>query len=501
VDEALSVLREIVREPPSERSPGIAGAYHDICAVLQETGREDDLRDCALEFRAGLAEGRWDLEKALYEYYSGRVRGWLATSDGAGESPLARQESARLDLTAIAAAALSAWRTAGEEREGHLLLAKPGAATVVAWQREGNDGAALQVLTQAAVRREVLQPLAARLAPDHIVSIWANQAPVLAGSPPKQSPAPRSLHDAPSAMVLVADRTVVWRVTASPLPGTSESGLGMRGGTTLAAVGLMLLSAALAGFFAVRSVRQELEVARLKSEFVSTVSHELRSPLAAISHLSELLDGGRVTDETRKREYYRLIVAETARLRRLVENLLNFARLEEGRQEFRFQPLEAGAWLQATVDAFRDGPAADGREIVLDIAPDLPPVRADAAALGTVVVNLLDNAVKYSPSGTAIRVLLDGADDRIELRVADEGPGIDDADRARVFERFYRGRNAQGVAGTGLGLALVQRIVLAHGGTTRVERGERGTGTAFTVSLPSAEDTTGSARAPVEERR
>jgi signal transduction histidine kinase len=231
-------------------------------------------------------------------------------------------------------------------------------------------------------------------------------------------------------------------------------------------------------------VRKELEVARLKSEFVSAVSHEFRSPLSAISHLAELLDAGRVKDEERKREYYGLIRGECGRLRRLVENLLNFARIEEGRQQFRFERMALAPWLRQAVDEFRTSPAAAGKEVVVDLAPDLPPVRADAEAMAVVLGNLLDNAVKYSPDSGRVWVQAGVIGDAVEISVRDQGVGIADEDREHIFDRFYRAHDAGTVAGAGLGLALVQRIVSAHGGTVDVVS-RVGEGSTFRVRLPA----------------
>jgi len=292
------------------------------------------------------------------------------------------------------------------------------------------------------------------------------------------SPAPDT------ATITVEDGKIVWRVTATP-DSTRDPRRGMttRTGVYLGTLGLMLLSVALAGYFAIRTVRQELEVARLKSEFVSTVSHEFRSPLSAISHLAELLDMGRVKDEDRKREYYRLILGESGRLRRLVENLLNFARIEDGRQQFQFEPTDVGRWLRPAVDEFQASLAA-GKQVVLEIASDLPPVRADAEAMTTVLVNLLDNAVKYSPDSARVWVEASLVAGAVEIRVRDEGAGIAEEDQTHIFERFYRARDTRTVAGTGLGLALVQRIVAAHGGTVDVES-RAGKGSTFRVRLPA----------------
>jgi signal transduction histidine kinase len=136
------------------------------------------------------------------------------------------------------------------------------------------------------------------------------------------------------------------------------------------------------------------------------------------------------------------------------------------------------------MDEFRASPAAAGKEVVLDLAPDLPPVRADAGAMMIVLDNLLDNAVKYSPDADRVWVLASVVDDAVEIRVRDQGVGIGDADRVHIFDRFYRARGSDRVAGAGLGLALVQRIVAAHGGTVDVES-RVGEGSTFRVRLPA----------------
>ena len=141
-------------------------------------------------------------------------------------------------------------------------------------------------------------------------------------------------------------------------------------------------------------------------------------------------------------------------------------------------------WLQRTIDEFQASPAAAGKEIVLDLAPDLPPVRADAEALAMVLGNLLDNAVKYSPGAARVWVEASVVDHAVEIRVRDEGVGIADEDQAHIFERFYRARESGEVSGAGLGLALVQRIVAAHGGTVAV-KSRVGEGSTFTVRLPA----------------
>jgi signal transduction histidine kinase len=224
-----------------------------------------------------------------------------------------------------------------------------------------------------------------------------------------------------------------------------------------------------------------LEVARLKGEFVSTVSHEFRSPLTAIQQLSELLLRERVPTEQKRREYYGLISRESGRLSRLVENLLDFSRIEEGRKQYQFDRLETAVWLRETVSGFDKG------NVTLAIPAELPAIMADRNALASVVGNLLDNAVKYSPPGAPVICEAEADAREVTIRVRDNGFGIAAEDRDHVFEKFYRGRGeiSRQVKGTGVGLALVRQIVEAHGGIVDFESCA-GEGTVFRIRLKTA---------------
>jgi signal transduction histidine kinase len=482
--EALAVLEQIIDAHRSNDSPVVAAAWYDRCALIEETGRRQDLETCAVGFYGGLVDGRWRLEKPLYEFYADGARRW--TQPLAGRTDVARliaREASQLALTGAAQAALRAWR-AERRREpaGHLVLTDHASPIVVAWRTSGQDEAVLLVLGPGAATTRVFAPLVARYAFGHAVSIATNRVVVF---PLSGVEVGRAGTAPDTATITVEDGPLVWRVTARPDAARDpRRGVTVRTGVYLGTLALMLLSVALAGYFAIRTVRKELEIAQLKSEFVSAVSHEFRSPLSAISHLSELLDSGRVKDEERTREYYRLIHGESGRLRRLVENLLNFARIEEGRQQYRLEPIDVAPWLGQATGEFQASRAAAGKEIVVVVAPDLPRLRADAEAMTTVVVNLLDNAVKYSPDSGRVWVQANVVDGEVEIRVRDEGAGIAEEDQAHIFERFFRGRDAGTVAGTGLGLALVQRIVAAHGGTVAV-KSRVGEGSTFTVRLPA----------------
>ena len=490
--DALAVLDQIVDEYRSDDGAAVAAAWYDRCAVLEEVGRRQELQACAVGLYTGLVEGTWRLEKPLYEFYADGARRWTQALAGRADvARLAVREASQLALTGAAQAALRAWRAAPHrESTGHLVLTGHAPPVVLVWRTGTQGDTALLVLAAGAEATRVFAPLVSRYVSGHAISIAANRVVVypLSGSEAGRAgavPAAATTSAQAATTITVEDGPIVWRVTAQPDAAYDpRHGVTMRTGVYLGTLALMLVSVALAGYFAVRTVRKELEVARLKSEFVSAVSHEFRSPLSAISHLAELLDAGRVKDEDRKREYYRLIHGESGRLRRLVENLLNFARIEEGRQQFRLERMSLAPWLRRTVDEFQASPAAAGKEVVVDLAPDLPPVCADEEAMTIVVGNLLDNAVKYSPDAERVWVEASVVEGAVEIRVRDQGVGIADEDRVHLFERFYRAHGAGTVAGAGLGLALVQRIVAAHGGTVAVES-RVGEGSTFRVRLPA----------------
>jgi signal transduction histidine kinase len=239
------------------------------------------------------------------------------------------------------------------------------------------------------------------------------------------------------------------------------------------------------GYFTTRAVSRELAVSRLQSDFVSAVSHEFRTPLTSMLHLTDLLDRGIVSDEDRRRQYYAALAHDTTRLHRLVESLLNFGRMEAGAFEYRFEPVDLAVLAGDVVAEFRKEFASSGHRFELHAEDGLPPLRVDREALSRALWNLLDNAVKYSPGRPAIWVDLAREGKRVALRVRDQGPGIPVEEQKEIFNKFVRGSaaRASSVKGTGVGLAMVRHTVRAHGGEVRVESrlGEGGT---FTILLP-----------------
>ncbi len=235
-----------------------------------------------------------------------------------------------------------------------------------------------------------------------------------------------------------------------------------------------------------RSVTQELELARLKSDFVSTVSHEFKSPLTSIRQLAEMLQTGRVASEERRQRYYDVLVEQSARLSSLVTNVLDLARIEEGRRDFRFEAVDLGALIQELTEATQHRVGHEGFEIRTEIGHPLPKVRGDAEALRQAISNLLDNAVQYSGEAREVRVQVWGEDSTLSMTVEDSGVGIRKDEIEKVFDRFYRGRDevTRAIRGSGLGLTLVKEIVEAHRGSVEVTS-EVGKGSIFRIRLPA----------------
>jgi signal transduction histidine kinase len=235
-----------------------------------------------------------------------------------------------------------------------------------------------------------------------------------------------------------------------------------------------------------RVASREVKLSAMKSDFVSNVSHELRTPLASIRVFGEFLRLGRVTEPDKVREYGEYIETESRRLTRLVNNILDFSRIESGRKAYSFREADLGEVVRSAVDTFAVRVRGAGFTIGLQLPVEpLPPIRVDADAIDQAVCNLLDNAVKYSGDSRVVEVSVAPRDGAVAVAVADRGIGIPRDEQQRIFERFHRVGTGlvHEVRGAGLGLAIVRHVVRAHGGRVEVES-EAGRGSTFTIVLP-----------------
>jgi signal transduction histidine kinase len=275
--------------------------------------------------------------------------------------------------------------------------------------------------------------------------------------------------------------------------------------------------ASVVGFFSARrAFLRARQLSEMKSNFVSSVSHELRAPLASVRLMAENLERGKVAEEAKQREYFRFIVQECRRLGALVENVLDFARIEQGRKEYDFEPTDIGALVGQTAKLMK--PAAGEKQVTLlidaarrsielplgtnnEIANEGQPESVlgspllDASAIQQALINLLDNAIKHSPAGATVVVSLtpptpsattgNSHASRFTLYVQDSGPGIPREEHEKIFQRFYccgleMRCETQGV---GIGLSIVKHIAEAHGGRVVIES-EVGKGSRFAIELP-----------------
>ncbi|MFO0557854.1 MAG: ATP-binding protein [Polyangiales bacterium] len=233
---------------------------------------------------------------------------------------------------------------------------------------------------------------------------------------------------------------------------------------------------------------REAELARLQSEFVSRVSHDLRTPLTSIQMFVETLQLGRAKDPETTQACLDALGQETSRLLALVDRLLDWARIESARRIYEPRRCRVTAVIDEALEAFELVRIQSEVEVERDIPEGLPDIDVDAKAIVDALSNVLQNAARYSAPPRKVTVRARLVDGMVEVSVADNGPGVTPGERNKIFEKFYRGSAAktQGIAGTGLGLAMVRAIVLAHRGTVRVEPNAPN-GSVFILALPLAD--------------
>jgi signal transduction histidine kinase len=252
---------------------------------------------------------------------------------------------------------------------------------------------------------------------------------------------------------------------------------------------LMTLALIAAVTLMLRTASREMKLTQMKADFVSNVSHELRTPLASIRVLAELLNMGRINQPERVREYGAYIESEGRRLTQVINNILDFSRIESGRKLFNFESCDLKELVSGTLDAFAVHLKQNGFTLSYDAPQNtLPNVVIDPDAISLALTNLLDNAIKYSGEAKEINVSVTHSGRFVEVSVSDRGIGIAADEHEKIFEKFYRIGSGlvHDVKGSGLGLSLVKHIVIAHHGKITV-RSKPGEGSAFTIHLPIAD--------------
>ena len=231
--------------------------------------------------------------------------------------------------------------------------------------------------------------------------------------------------------------------------------------------------------------QRDRQLRKLKEDFISNVSHELKTPLSLIRMFSEMLVMGRVKDGDKKLEYYRVIHSESDRMSRLIANLLDFANLGRGIEYRHFEKTNIAHLVNEALEAYRHEIQKDGFQLNLEVDPDTPDSYADPNAITMAFLNLLDNSVKYSDDRKWIDVRIQRNNGFVDLSVTDRGVGIPESEQQKIFDKFYRGSDpsVRRIRGSGIGLAITKHVAEIHGGSILV-KSEPGKGSTFTLKIP-----------------
>ena len=477
---AVRQYRRLARLPDVaiNRTPADLLARRMIIGVLREAGRGDECLHEAQAVWNDLRAGRWSLDRSAWHLAAADVHTCYPARAGSAEQEAL---SASLDvIRAEHAAALHAGR-------GQRVIFAQGVPTTIIWR--GDERSVDVVALAVSAPASALQQMQAAISGELAVTLFSDDGRYVAGGLGGNTAAGLGLTPhAPGNAALIrqpGETALPWVMRVETISSIGiEAELVPR--RRLLAAGLVSLVSLLCGgsYLLWRVVQRELAVARLKTEFVAAVSHEFRTPLTSLRHVTELLQEDDEMPRERRQAFYAALAGSGERLHRLVESVLDFARMDEGRRTWQRRPTDLVDLVQGTLSQF--GREHPDRRIVLECASTLPPVNVEPAAISQALWNLLDNAVKYSPPATSIELTLDTWSGGAEVSVTDHGLGIPASERSAIFARFVRGGEAmrRGIKGTGLGLAIVTQIIEAHGGELRLAS-EEGAGSTFTIVLPT----------------
>jgi len=481
IDAALEAYHRLatIRGITIDGTPADFLARRAICGLL-EAGGKQELQQHVRSLEADFLAGQWTLSRAVWELAASEIQRWTG-----------RALVVSVDQQALSVAVEWLWQVSRDHHplpSGRRSLVLEGMPVTLFWHTQPSQDAGLQV-EAIAIGPTVLDVWMQKASQNgrtkiERLSLLSESGESLAGEQPDSNSRPVSRTSIETGLP--------WTLVLSPTSESSEAA-NLTGRRRLLAAGLVAIVLLLAGgsYFLWRVMARELAVARLQTDFVAAVSHEFRTPLTSLRHVTELLqedDGlppGREQD--RRTAFYAVLGRNTERLHRLVESLLDFSRMETGRKPWNMQSIDAGVLAEGVAAEFQK--EMEARGVRINFATDSSGpfhLRADAAALGHALWNLLDNAVKYSPEQRPIHVSVKRHHKGIAISVRDEGFGIPPQERREIFRKFVRGEKAGklGIKGTGLGLALVTDIIEAHGGAIELES-EEGKGSTFRLVLPA----------------
>jgi signal transduction histidine kinase len=437
--------------------PAPVSALWSRCRILETAGRLDELRREATRLRDLLISGRHPMSRASYASFADDAARW---SGRPRPHELERLTDAILSIE-------SGVSDGSRPPVGRTMLRIDAQPVTVVW---GPSGGTIAVF--AAGREFVERQWLSQAGP----GVWLRDdhgADLGRASP------------GAAAIRYAAETQLPWNVVAAPLASSGELDARRRLlMILLAAVGLFTLTGA---YFVFRALQREFALARMQEDFVAAVSHEFRTPLTTLRQITESLEDGRVNSEDKRSSYYRSLSRATQRLHRLVEDVLDFRRMQSGAMDYRRACINTREFTARIAADFQHEVEDRGFTVAAAPGPEAT-VMGDREALSRALWNLLDNAVKYSGEARSVELSTELRGNRVEWRVRDQGIGIPAAERRLVFQRFFRGDAARsaGIRGTGIGLAMVQQIAAAHGGSVSVES-EPGAGSVFTLSIPCEE--------------
>src|SRR5664280_287304 len=406
----------------------------------------------------------------------------------------ARDQALQPQLSKVTPSEAEFQQLIGEAQDGTLARFVDNKLRVLFWHRTQQDsryvfGAQLAMPRLIDALNEIVTNVDTTLRGDICVSVLDDTAKPVAVS----HPGFQSNWKHPFVATEIGESLPHWEIAAYLLNPTKLTQSAQTLKWTLGLIiALLVLAIGIGGWLIVSDLNRQLTLARQKTDFVSNVSHELKTPLTSIRMFSEMLAGQHITDEAKRRSYLNIITAETARLTRLINNVLDFSRMERGEKKYNFQECDLVKIARETVESYR--PHLENHGFKLDcVFPEAGlRIRGDCDALAQVLVNLLSNAEKYSGDAREIQVQAarrDGPLPCAEVAILDRGLGVPRGSEEKIFEKFYRAHDSlsAGIQGSGLGLTLARQIARAHGGDVVCERREGG-GTCFSLRLPITGD-------------
>ena len=476
-DEALRIYADLAQILNVHLSgvPAELVARRARCVLFEELGRGTELYAEARSLQTNLVAARWAVDRGTFLAYSAQINGWVG-----GDQAIAPEREA---LSAASAWIYQRWIDSGRgefDAASRQALHFAGVGVTVLWQSQGDRLVVLVAGPEFQHREWFDAPRSALNARGLWVALSDADNLAVLGAPPRDM---SDTERRTSAMT-----TLPWTVFVGSADAAAELGeLATRRRLLLAGLALLVGLVIAGGYVIVRAVLREFAVAQLQSDFVAAVSHEFRTPLTSLRQFVDLLNDDPGLPAEKRRTFYQAQARATERLRRLVESLLDFGRMEAGARPYRYKQQSVAPLVRGIIEDFRrDGTPADFT-VEASINEDSGAVDVDPDAFARALRNLLDNAIKYSGSSRTVSVSVDVHDGSVAVNVRDEGLGIPRHEQDAIFTKFVRGTASQahGIKGTGIGLAIVRHIVEAHRGTVRVES-TPGEGSMFTIVLPTA---------------